>query len=482
MRRRWTLWTSGSIVTLLAVSGGGCQLDEPAEAIDSVDVSQAIGDDLAGTYVPGPVLTSSQLAVATNAIGDTLPGTDPEAFAEALEAFAAVENIDEGLGPIFNEAGCGVCHSLPVVGGSGTQIERRFGRIENGRFFGFDADDSDNQGGTLRQLRTVGTFRNGATTCTIPLEVEPAAANVRNVGRRTTPLFGLGLMDAMPDAVFAQVQQTQPSSVRGIARSVEVVLPDPRDRTQSIGSTRIGRFGWKGLVPSLLMFSGDAYLNEMGITTQSCFRGTSVEDFALENLPNNRPAPNGCNGGDLAPPQPAGNGVPTFTDDAVGSCAGGRTEIQDDLVLFTTFMENLAPPPRDLRDRTAVERGPALFAAAGCAGCHVTGTFITPSDPFNGVPGRFRFQPFSDFMLHDMGSLGDRLGNNTGDSEFRTRLMRTAPLWGARFNPFFLHDGRARNVREAIQFHDGTARPSRDAFNRLSASQQDIVLRYINTL
>jgi CxxC motif-containing protein (DUF1111 family) len=230
------------------------------------------------------------------------------------------------------------------------------------------------------------------------------------------------------------------------------------------------------------MFSGDAYLNEMGITTQSCFRGTSILDFALENLPNNQPVPDGCNGGDLAPPQPAGNGVPTFTDDAVGSCAGSRTEIQEDLVFFTTFMEHLAPPPRDLRDRTAVERGPAAFAAAGCDGCHVTGTFITPANPFNGVPGRFRFQPFSDFMLHDMGGLADRLANNTGDSEFATRLMRTAPLWGARFNPAFLHDGRARTIREAILLHDGTARPSRDAFNRLSAANQDLVVRYVNTL
>jgi CxxC motif-containing protein (DUF1111 family) len=478
MRRTSALWTTGSIAASLAISGFGCQL----EPIETNDVNQALGDDQDGMYVPGPALPSSAQSVAANAIGDTLPGTDPAAFEEARTAFAAVEEIDEGLGPIFNEAGCGVCHSIPALGGSGTQIERRFGRIENGRFFGFDADDSDNQGGTLRQLRTVGTFTNGNTTCTIPLEVEPAAANVRNVGRRTTALFGLGLMDAMPDAVFAQVQQTQPAAVRGIARAVEIVIPDPRDRTQTLGGTRIGRFGWKGLIPTLVMFSGDAYLNEMGISTQSCFRGTSILDFAQENFPNNRPPPAGCNGGDLAPPQPAGNGIPTFTDDAVGSCAGGRTEIQEDLELFTTFMEHLAPPPRDLRDRTAVERGPAVFAAAGCAGCHVTGTFITPTSPFNGVPGRFRFQPFSDFMLHDMGSLGDRLGNNTGDSEFRTRLMRTAPLWGARFNPFFLHDGRARTVREAIGFHDGTARASRDAFNRLSASDQDILLRFVNTM
>ncbi|HTE55674.1 MAG TPA: di-heme oxidoredictase family protein [Kofleriaceae bacterium] len=446
--------------------------------------------------------TASQITMAElkepsasiTAIGDPLPGTNAAAFAEARDAFIAEEEIDEGLGPIFNERGCGTCHTTTVVGGSGDQIERRFGRFQsNGTFFGFDVAP-ENHGGTLRQLMTNGTFVNGTTTCTIPLEVEPATATVKNVGRRTTALFGLGLMDSMPDAVFPQVQATQPASVRGIAQSVAIVLPDVRDPNQRIGSQRVGRFGWKGLVPSLLVFSGDAYLNEMGITTQSCVQGQSILAFANENFPNNVAPAAGCNGGDLAPPQPAGNGVPTFTDDAVGSCAGGLNEIQDDLVLFRTFMEHLAPPPRNFSQDSGsvINAGSQVFQAVGCAGCHVTGTFITPFNPFNGVPSRFQFQPFGDFMLHDMGSLGDRIGN-TNDSQFRTRLMRTAPLWGARLQRLMLHDGRVTlansgnnvltMIRNAILAHDGTARTARDNFVfGISPSNQDLLLRYVRSL
>ena len=330
------------------------------------------------------------------------------------------------------------------MGGSGAQIERRFGRVDNGVFFAYDTDE-DNQGGTLRQLFSNAPYTSNGVTCTIPVEVEPATANVKNVGRRTTPLFGLGLVDAMPDAFFDKLAAAQPAAVRGVAQRVPVVLPDPRDPTQSIGSLRVGRFGWKGLVPTLLVFSGDAYDNEMGITTQSCFRGVSIKEFSVENHPNNIAPPPECNGGDLAPPQPAHADVPQFVDDAVGPCSGGLTEIQDDLVLFATFMERLAPPPRDLSDPIAVALGSVVFNKVGCASCHVPNVFITPLRPHNGVPGLFPFRPFSDFLAHDMGALGDGIGQ-AGDPVAQTRLMRTSPLWGARFNTSFLHDGRAADV------------------------------------
>jgi CxxC motif-containing protein (DUF1111 family) len=414
-------------------------------------------------------------------IGDTLPGTDPVAFEEALEAFAEAETIIDGLGPTFNENGCGTCHTTPVVGGSGEQIERRFGRLTDGVFFGFDSDE-ENEGGTLRQLFSNAPYTNNGVTCTIPIEVEPASANVRNVGRRTQPLFGLGLVDSLPDSVFDQLASRQPASIRGVVQRVAVSLPDPRDPTQSIGSLRVGRFGWKGLVPSLLVFSGDAYDNEMGITTQSCFNGTSILEFAVENHPNNIQPPAGCNGGDLAPAQPPGDPtVPEFTDDVVGPCTDGRTEIQDDLVLFTTFMESLAPPPIDITDPGQFLNGGIRFIGAGCAGCHTVTPFITPANPFNGVPGRFPFLPFSDFLVHDMGSLGDGIGQS-GDPVAQTRLMRTQPLWGARFNTQFLHDGRAATVEEAITAHDGQAAAARNAFNNLSRKNKDAVIAFINSI
>lgn len=414
-------------------------------------------------------------------IGDILPGTDPVAFEEAAEAFGAVVSIEDGLGPTFNEAACGNCHTTPVLGGSGEQIERRFGRLTNDVFFGFDSDE-ENQGGTLRQLFSNGTYQNGAVSCTIPLDVEPPSANVRDVGRRTTPLFGLGLVDAMPDSWFDRLAAVQPAAIRGVVQRVPIVLPDPRDPTQSIGSLRVGRFGWKGLVPSLLVFSGDAYDNEMGITTQSCFNGTSILEFAVENHPNNIEPPVGCNGGDLAPAQPPGDPqVPEFTDDAVGSCTESRTEIQDDLVLFTTFMESLAPPPVKISDPLSFLVGAFFFARVGCVGCHVAVPFITPRHPFNGVPGLFPFVPFSDFLAHDMGTLGDGTAVS-GDPVAKTRLMRTAPLWGARFNTSFLHDGRAANIREAIQAHDGQGAAARDAFNALRTRQQNALIKFVNSI
>ncbi len=511
MRGHASFHSFGSVVFLLAVTASGCATDGDIESgvADEEVLGEPIAPEAAGEAAPaaadafyapeaaaqvtladlaegslaekGPVTAAADDPITVAAIGDTLPGTDPVEFAEAAEAFAEVEVIADGLGPIFNEAACGTCHGIPVLGGSGTQIERRFGRNTDGTFFGYDADP-ENHGGTLRQLFTVGTYVNGTTTCTIPLEAEPGTANINNVGRRSIALFGLGLMDAMPDAVFPQVQATQPASLRGRARSVSVALPDPRDPSQAVGSSRVGRFGWKGGVPGLTQFSGDAYINEMGITTQSCFRGASVLAFAFENTPNNAAPPAGCNGGDLAPANPPGNpSIPEFTDDAVGDCSGNRTEIQDDLILFTTFMESLAPPPRDLSDGEAVQFGPQIFAAVGCAGCHVTGTFITPFSPFNGVPSRFQFRPFGDFMLHDMGSLGDGIGN-TGNSTARTREMRTAPLWGARFQTSFLHDGRAPTIRDAILAHDGQAAGVRNNFNGISPQNQDLLIRYVLTL
>jgi CxxC motif-containing protein (DUF1111 family) len=97
------------------------------------------------------------------------------------------------------------------------------------------------------------------------------------------------------------------------------------------------------------------------------------------------------------------------------------------------------------------------------------------------VPGNFSFRPFSDFLTHDMGSLGDRIGN-AGDSEAQTRRMRTAPLWGVRFRPRLLHDARATNIRDAILAHDGDARTSVGIFRLLPRAQQDSLIAYVNSL
>jgi CxxC motif-containing protein (DUF1111 family) len=415
------------------------------------------------------------------AIGDPLPGTDPVTFAEARDNFIATEDINDGLGPTFNERACGNCHTTPVVGGSGQQIERRFGKVTNGVFFGFD-QAPDNEGGTLRQLFANGTYLNGTTTCTVPLDKEAPTATVHNVGRRSLPLFGLGLVDAMPDLWFDFLAAIEPAATRGVVVRAIPQFPDVRDPGQSLSRARVARFGLKNQQTNLVSFSGDAYVNEMGITTQSCYKGTSILAFAFENLPNNVAAAPGCNGGDLAPAQPAGNPlIPQFTDDAVGSCAGGLSEVQDDLANFLFFMEHLAPPPQAALDPVVAFAGAVEFANVGCVNCHTSLTFTTPSTPFNGVPGNFSFTPFSDFLAHDMGSLGDGIGN-TGDSVATTRLMRTAPLWGARLNTQFLHDGRAKTIRDAILAHDGQGLAARNSFAGLSSFEQQLLLAYVGSL
>jgi CxxC motif-containing protein (DUF1111 family) len=253
-----------------------------------------------------------------------------------------------------------------------------------------------------------------------------------------------------------------------------VLIPNPNDPTQSIGGTRVGRFGWKAGVATLFQFSADAYFNEMGITTQSCIRGTPILDFARESRPNGIAQPQGCD--DLAPlhPELDALGIPAETDDPVGSCAGNLTEIQDDVNLFTRFMTFLAPAPRLPIDPATNARGGTVFNAIGCAQCHLLRDYVTPSRPANGVPGNFVFRPRSDFLLHDIGT-GDNIGN-PGDSRATTQLIRTAPLWGLHHRVTFLHDGRATSIEQAISFHGVQAAPSRDAFNRLSAADRNAML------
>jgi CxxC motif-containing protein (DUF1111 family) len=457
-----------------------------------------------GSTACGGTPSSGEDVAATSQalLGDRLSGIDADDFAEAKAAFQAVEGLADGLGPIFNERSCAGCHANGAVGGAGENIERRFGRFVNGIF-----DPLANLGGSLRQLFSVGNFNNpnlpassrgrcqagNPTLCCIPVEVDPPQATVRNVGRLTTPLFGLGLVDAMPDSFFDGLAAAEPPAIRGVVNRVLIVLPDPRDPSQVRGGRGVGRFGWKAGIRGLVQFSADAYNNEMGITTQHCVRGTSILDFAAENAPNapNGSVPIGCD--DLAPFQPRANvnaGIPINTDDVVGPCAAGQSEIQDDVAEFTTFMTFLAPPPRDFSDQISIARGDPLFTSVGCAGCHVRTTFRTPASPFNGVPGNFAFNPFSDFLKHDMGSLGDMIGDappddpaqGTGDTVATTRQMRTAPLWGLRFRNHLLHDGRAGDVATAVRAHDGQGAAARDAFNRLSPTDQHNLTQFVRSL
>jgi CxxC motif-containing protein (DUF1111 family) len=419
------------------------------------------GDDADVTFN-----AAEQDITALAVTGDPLPGISATDFAAAKAAFATVEGLDDGLGPIFNEKACGNCHTQGSIGGAGVQIERRFGRFDNGVF-----NSLGNKGGSLRQLFTVGSFTgSGGQACSVPLEVEPPEATVHNVGRLTTPLFGAGLIDTISDATIVANANAQATAVRGIVNRVKVLLPNPADPSQVLNGTRVGKFGWKAGVASLVQFSADAYLNEMGITTQHCIGGSSVLTFATESKPNGIAQPAGCD--DRGP---GGAGIPTGTDDGVGSCAGGLSEIQDDVNLFFQFMTFLAPAPRLAIDPNINLQGGTAFSRAGCADCHLLKDYVTPAHPANGVPANFSFRPRSDFLVHDMGTLGDMIGND-GDSVATTRLMRTAPLWGLHLRTKFLHDGRASTITDAIHMHGGQAINAVHGFDALSASDKSAML------
>src|SRR5262244_1083172 len=158
-------------------------------------------------------LNDDETTAVSPVIGDRLPGLQATAgtLNDATTAFNTFEGIDDGLGPIFNAQACGQCHTNGAIGGAGEQIERRFGRFDNGVF-----NPLANAGGSLRQLFTVGQFTGlNGQSCNPPLEREPANATVHNVGRLTTPTFGLGLVDSMPDSFFDGLVAAEPAAQRG---------------------------------------------------------------------------------------------------------------------------------------------------------------------------------------------------------------------------------------------------------------------------
>jgi CxxC motif-containing protein (DUF1111 family) len=349
-------------------------------------------------------------------------------FSDGLGEFTQVEKVTDGLGPVFNEPSCAACHSVPAIGGGSNRQVTRFATRTNGLF-----DALASLGGSLVQDHAIGQ-RDGVAHNFRP-EVVPAAATII-VRRRTTPLFGLGLVDATPDSDFIAAAQQQAARGDGVAGRVNVV-----DNIRA-GMKTVGKFGWKAQVPSLLQFSGDAYLNEMGITTA---------DFPNENCPQGNCA------------ELAFNPAPGINDDGSGVRA------------LTNYMSMLAPPPRGTitGDVTA---GEATFERIGCTACHVT-TQHTGSNAIASLDRKI-YHPYSDFLLHDMGTLGDNLemGNSTGTE------MRTTPLWGLRFINNYLHDGRARTLDQAILAHDGQARGARTQYSTLAADAKAKLIAFLNSL
>ena len=174
-------------------------------------VAVAVGAACSGA----PTDEESTAQTSEAVLGAALPGITATDFATVKANFNAAEQLTDGLGPIFNERACGNCHNNNAAGGAGDNIERRYGRFDNN---GQSFNPLGNEGGSLRQLFSVGQFNHGSTVCNAVVESEPADATVHNVGRLTTPTFGLGLVDTLPDSFFQNIVNAEPAATKGVAQ------------------------------------------------------------------------------------------------------------------------------------------------------------------------------------------------------------------------------------------------------------------------
>src|ERR1041385_7177644 len=154
------------------------------------------------------------------ALGDGLPGVNATTFAAAKANFGLTETQQDGLGPIFNERSCGACHANSALGGAGQQIERRYGTLTNGVFNGLG-----NTGGSLRQLFGIGGFNpSPGVNCNSGTDANPAPGATIFAGRVTTPVFGAGLVEQIPDGTIQGIASAQPASIRGVAVTNQIHL------------------------------------------------------------------------------------------------------------------------------------------------------------------------------------------------------------------------------------------------------------------
>jgi CxxC motif-containing protein (DUF1111 family) len=329
------------------------------------------------------------------------------------------------LGPIFNDVSCVACHRGPAPGGASRILVTRFGLTTTDGF-----DPLDDLGGSLLQARSIA-----------PEARERIPAEANTVARRqTTPLFGLGLIEAIPDATIrALADRPEVDGVRGHVAEVKDIAS---------GEDRVGRFGWKAQVATLLTFSGDAYLNEMGITNRI---------FPEENAPNGNT--------ELLARYDRIAEIEDRTDRA------GRAGVDK----LTDFQRFLAPPPARALTANGTA-GKALFTKLGCAQCHVPELRTGPSD-VAALSGK-TVALYSDLLLHDMGSLGDGIvQGSAGPNDFRT-----PPLWGLGASAPYLHDGRAANLDQAIRLHDGEGAVARGRYGVLTRSEQAQLMEFLRSL
>jgi CxxC motif-containing protein (DUF1111 family) len=376
--------------------------------------------------------TTAETQTPQMAPGGALPGLTPVEFSEfrlGLTDFSEVETAEEGLGPAFNGTSCAVCHNVPVIGGGGVILEVRAGyRDDVGEHTGLNpANDT-----LIHMLSTP------SHTCQpqIPDDVNVIAR------RAPIPLFGAGLVEAIPDELLLALEDPFDRNRDGVSGRAAIVVD------VATGHRRVGRFGWKAQHATLLAFGADAYRNEMGITN---------DIFPLEFA--------------FGVPAAQMRLCDPFPDpEDKRDLRTGRRGIDN----FESFMRFLAPVARSQVTEVTLA-GERLFSAIGCATCHVPRLTTGPSShpSFN----RRDVDLFSDLLLHDVGTLD---GIRQGAAE--PSEIRTPALWGLRFRRPLLHDGSAATIAESIERHGGEADLAKRGFMALPPAERERLLTFLRSL
>lgn len=398
-----------------------------------------------------------------------------------------------GLGPTFNGNSCAMCHAQPATGGSSPGLTSPQNPIPNPQIALATLDGATNtvpsfvtDAGPVREARFVTTNgkkfgpldggvhglytitgRTDGGTCELAqpnFAQEVSEGNV--IFRIPTPVFGLGLVENTPDATL-QANLAANASQKSSLGIGGVLNTSGNDGT-------VTRFGWKAQNKSLLMFAGEAYNVEQGVTN--------------ELFPNKRATAPGCE------PNTTPEDGTNILDPATQSNTGTASTMSSDLVNFAAFMR-LSAPPMPVAQSSSAAAGQALFTSVGCAYCH-SSSLTTGAAPYTGMSSVTYF-PFSDFALHHMGQgLADGIVQGGAGPD----MFRTAPLWGVGQRLFFLHDGRASDLLTAIEDHfskgincqglppafqigcKSEANAVVNSFNALTATQQQEILDFLRTL
>ncbi|MBV8857379.1 MAG: hypothetical protein JOZ02_10645 [Acidobacteria bacterium] len=370
------------------------------------------------------------------------------AFDADRAVFEERDDIAKGLGPVYNAQSCAECHQNPVTGGISQITEFRAGHQDGfGNFV-------DAPGGSLINDRAINARIQ---------ERRPSTAENIFTFRTSLNTLGDGFVEAISNTTLQNIANAQPGQSGGQIAGLLIAVPV----AEASGQTRFGRFGWKDQQASLLSFASDAYLNEQGITN----RFNLVENTSLGNS--------------VAAYDPVPDTAPCASNAAV-NCGEDPDE---DINVFARFMRASKAPPRDTFGLNAndVAAGDSLFNAIGCAICHVRNiTTAAPGTLINGgaftvsaALGNKIIHPFSDFLLHDVGT-GDGIVQNGG--QISANQLRTAPLWGMRTRGRLMHDGETTNRTEAILRHAGEATGVINNFRNLSTTQRAQLVTFLQSL